>query len=219
MSPATDAQIRVLIVDDDLFVRTALGGYVSFAADLALVGLCENGEQAVRAVTAGRVDVVLMDLQMPVLDGIRATGQLREISPSTRVLVLTSFDEDSSIRAALAAGASGYLLKSTTPESLADAIRSVHGGTHVMSESSIRLLAGPSVTPRRVDVRLSVSERDVLQLLCQGRSNAAIASALFLSESTVKIRLAALGDKLGTTTRVTTAIRGWELGLAVDERP
>ena len=189
------------------------------AADLCLVGLWENGEKAVRMVSTSRVDVVLMDLQMPVLDGVAAAEQIRAISPGTRVLVLTSFDEDSSIRAALARGASGYLLKSTSPEALASAIRAVHGGTGVMSEDVIRRLAGPVAAPPRSEVSLSVSERDVLRLLCKGYSNAAIAAALFLSESTVKLRLTTLGDKLGTTSRVTTAIRGWELGLAAGDQP
>ena len=218
MNAAAADAIRVLVADDDLFVRTALGGYLTLAPDLQLAGLCENGAEAVRAVAAGRVDVVLMDLQMPVLDGIGAVAQLHVLSPGTRVLVLTSFDEDSSIRTALACGASGYLLKSTSPDALISAIRSVHGGTSVLSDASVRRLAGSSGTSRGVGVTLSASERDVLRLVCQGHSNAAIAAALFLSESTVKTRLATLGDKLGTSTRVTTAIRGWELGLAGDVR-
>ena len=106
-----------------------------------------------------------------------------------------------------------------SPEALASAIRAVHGGTGVMSEDVIRRLAGPVAAPPRSEVSLSVSERDVLRLLCKGYSNAAIAAALFLSESTVKLRLTTLGDKLGTTSRVTTAIRGWELGLAAGDQP
>ena len=218
MTAAAADPIRVLVADDDLFVRTALGGYLTLAPDLQLAGLCENGAEAVRAASVGHVDVVLMDLQMPVLDGIGAVAQLRTLSPDTRVLVLTSFDEDSSIRTALACGASGYLLKSTSPDALINAIRSVHGGTSVLSDASARRLVGWSGNARRAGVTLSTSERDVLRLVCQGHSNAAIASALFLSESTVKTRLATLGDKLGTSTRVTTAIRGWELGLAEDGR-
>ena len=158
-----------------------------------------------------------MDLQMPVLDGIGAAAQIRAISPATRVLVLTSFDEETSIRSALEAGASGYLLKSTPPDTLIAAIRTVHGGTGVLSDASIRRLTGPSRRPPRPSAALSASERAVLRLLCQGHSNPAIAARLFLSESTVKVRLASLGDKLGTSSRVTTAIRGWELGLAADE--
>ncbi|HVK44064.1 MAG TPA: response regulator transcription factor [Micropruina sp.] len=217
MTTEAGRPIRVLVVDDDLFVRTALGGFVSAAADLRLVGQCENGRQAVAEVASEVVDVVLMDLQMPVLDGIGAAAQIRAISPATRVLVLTSFDEETSIRSALEAGASGYLLKSTPPDTLIAAIRTVHGGTGVLSDASIRRLTGPSRRPPRPSVALSASEGAVLRLLCQGHSNPAIAARLFLSESTVKVRLASLGDKLGTSSRVTTAIRGWELGLAADE--
>lgn len=212
-----DVPLRVLIADDDLFVRTALGSYITGTPGLRLVGLCENGEQAVRVVSSSRVDVVLMDIQMPVLDGVSAARQIRAANPGTRVLMLTSFDEDASIRAALASGASGYLLKSTTPEALIGAIRAVHGGTSVMTADTMRRFAGPPTAVPPADVTLSTSERDVLRLLCKGHSNSEIAAALFLSESTVKLRLASINDKLGTTSRVTTAIRGWQLGLAADD--
>ncbi|MCW3156932.1 response regulator transcription factor [Micropruina sonneratiae] len=208
--------VRVLIVDDDLFVRTALGGYVSDSPGLHLVGLCENGADALAALAVKRVDVVVMDIQMPVMDGVTAAGRMRDEHPDVRVLMLTSFDEDNSIRAAISNGAGGYLLKSATPEALISAIHAVYRGAGVMTPETLRRVAGPARPTPPAEVVLSSSEHDVLRLLCKGFSNAEIAAALYLSESTVKVRLGSLGDKLGTTSRVTTAIRGWELGLAGD---
>lgn len=216
VGPGRTEPVRVLIVDDDLFVRTALGGYVADSPGLHLVGLCENGADALTTLAAKRVDVVVMDIQMPVMDGVTAAGRMRDNHPQVRVLMLTSFDEDNSIRAALSNGAGGYLLKSATPEALISAIHAVHRGAGVMTPETLRRVAGPARPAPPGEVVLSKSEHDVLRLLCKGHSNAEIASALYLSESTVKVRLGSLGDKLGTTSRVTTAIRGWELGLAGD---
>lgn len=176
--------INVLVVDDDMFVRHALGDFISTSSALRLVGAVENGELAVSLVAEQPVDVVVMDIQMPVLDGVSAARIIRERHPSTRVLMLTSFDEDESVQAAMACGASGFLLKSTSPQGLTDAIRAVHGGASVMSPEPMRRFTRPNPPKLPTRVPLSESEREVLQLLCQGQSNAEIASALYLSEST-----------------------------------
>lgn len=205
-------ELVVALADDDLFVRTALGGYLSAAPGLRLAGLCENGEDAVQFVARERIDVFLMDIKMPVLDGVSATRGVLRQSPRTKVLMLTSFDDEASVKAALAAGAAGYLLKSSSPEALIDAVRAVHSGNSVISPDQLRLLAKQTDAPHP-HARLTDSELRVVRLLCQGWSNPRIASELYLSESTVKLRLASIGTKLGTTTRVATALRAMQLGL------
>lgn len=159
-----------------------------------------------------RIDVFLMDIKMPVLDGVSATRGVLRQSPRTKVLMLTSFDDEASVKAALAAGAAGYLLKSSSPEALIDAVRAVHSGNSVISPDQLRLLARQTDAPHP-HARLTDSELRVVRLLCQGWSNPRIASELYLSESTVKLRLASIGTKLGTTTRVATALRAMQLGL------
>lgn len=211
-----DTIVRVALADDDLFVRTALGGFLASSPGFVVVGLCENGEEAVRLAAAERVDVFLMDIQMPTMDGVAATRTIVRQSPNTRVLMLTSFDDETSTRAALAGGASGYLLKSSTPEALIGAVRAVHSGNAVLSPAQLRHFAKPAAAEEPHDVRLTASEHDVARLLCNGHSNAQIAAMLYLSESTVKLRLASLSRKLGTATRVSTALRVTQLGLDGD---
>jgi DNA-binding NarL/FixJ family response regulator len=215
----TAGAIRVVVVDDDMFVRRALGESLDQHPDFTVVGSCENGAQALEFVEEHSPDVVLMDIQMPVLDGIRATGVIRAKHPGIHVLLMTSFDDDRAVQAALAQGASGFVLKSSSLSSLAASIRAVHSGAYVLSpEPARRLSRGRPVVPDESEVSLTESEREVLTLVCQGQSNPAIAAKLYLSESTVKLRLTSLQAKLGTTTRIQTAIRAIELDL-VDQTP
>ena len=205
--------VRVVIVDDDMFVRGALGDALDQHPQVTILGNCADGTQAVEFVDTHPVDVVLMDVQMPTMDGIQATSLIRAAHPSTRVLLMTSFDEDRVVQAALAAGASGFVLKSSSLASLASAIRTVHSGAYVLSpEPAQRLGRGRRPAPEG-DVTLTDSEREVLSLVCQGQSNPAIAAGLYLSESTVKLRLASIQAKPGTATRIQTAIRAIELEL------
>jgi DNA-binding NarL/FixJ family response regulator len=215
----TGVPIAVVVVDDDMFVRRALGESLGQHSDFTVVGSCDNGAQAVEFVDEHAPDVVLMDIQMPVMDGIRATGVIRARHPGTHVLLMTSFDDDRAVQAALAQGASGFVLKSSSLSSLAASIRAVHNGAYVLSPDPARRLGrGRPVVAAADDVSLTDSEREVLALVCQGQSNPAIAAKLYLSESTVKLRLTSVQAKLGTTTRIQTAIRAIELEL-VDQTP
>ena len=215
--PPTAPRIRVALADDDLFVRTALGTFLDSRPELDLVGLCEDGERAVQVAREAHVDVFLMDIHMPVLDGMAATRQILQHAPTTRVLMLTSFDDETSLQGALGSGAAGYLLKSSSPRTLLDAIRAVHSGSSVLSPDQLLHLRAHEAASVPPHVELSDNDRRVARLLCQGMSNAQIAASLFVSESTVKLRLASLSAKLGTATRVATAVRALQLGLAAPD--
>lgn len=210
--------IRVIIVDDDAIVRAALVAYAQASPALHVVGSYENGQEAVEAVSGAEIDVVLMDVRMPVLDGITAAGRIRSSSPGTKVLLLTSFDEDDYLVNALQQGASGFLLKDASPRALVDAVRAVHEGTTVVSPEPLsRLLrgrasgGGPDAPPPQVE--LSGRELDILQLLCRALTNAEIAEQLYLSESTVKTHVSALMNKLQVKSRLKAVVRAYEWGL------
>lgn len=211
--------IRVALVDDDAIVRSALTSYLQSAEGFEIVHTCRNGAEALEALEGDPVDVVVMDMRMPVLDGITATARVRALFPGTHVLVLTSFDEDEAVREALAAGASGFLLKDTSPQGLVDAVRAVHQGTSVVSPGPIaRLLTnGPGrrrPTQHPSGVSLTPREREILALLCAASSNDEIATQLGLKDSTVKAHVSAIMMKLGVTSRLKAVVRAHELGLA-----
>ena len=211
--------IRIIVVDDDAIVRSALAAYAAAAHDVQVVGVYENGADAVAAVATDPVDVVLMDVRMPVMEGITATSRIRRDSPHTRVLLLTSFDEDDYMISALRVGASGFLLKDASPKTVVDAVHAVHGGATVISPEPLgRLVRTKDATlpaqrsaPPHVD--LSPRELDILRLLCQALTNAEIADRLFLAESTVKSHVSAIMAKLLVTTRLKAVVRAYEWGL------
>ncbi len=218
--------IRILLADDQALFREGLHTLLSVQADLEVVGEAANGEEAVRLATTLHPDVVLMDLQMPVLDGVAATRQLRAACPTCRVIVLTTFDDDEYVFEGLRAGAAGYLLKDTPSARLAEAIRAAARGESFLEPSVAakvvaefaRLSAAPSpaVTPLPVQPLtepLSDREREVLRLVAQGASNKEIAAALFLAEGTVKNHLTNILGKLGVSDRTQAALKGKELGL------
>lgn len=222
----TDHPIRVLVVDDDAIVRSALSAYVATDTAFRVVGQCENGAEAVDWIerSQGDIDVVMMDIRMPVMDGITAAGKISETHPTVKVLLLTSFDEDTDALNALRGGASGFLLKDSSPQAVVDALHAVHGGTTVVSPGPMNQLlkqhnrpsSRPRVTsrvhpPRSVD--LSPREFDILQLLCQAHSNAEIADELVLSESTVKSHVSTIMSKLKVTSRLKAVVRAYEWGL------
>lgn len=219
---AGNGPVRVIIVDDDAIVRSALGAYVGASPELTVVGAYSDGSEAVAAVSAPGfgVDVVLMDVRMPVMDGITATEQLRAGNPNVKVLLLTSFDEDDYMMNALKAGASGFLLKDASPKAIVDAVLAVHNGTTVISPEPLgRLVRGKSAAkhrqipqpPRKVD--LSGRELDILRELCHAHSNAEIAEKLYLSESTVKTHVSAIMSKLLVNSRLKAVVRAYEWGL------
>lgn len=202
--------IRVLIVDDHPIVREGLAGILESEPDLKVVGQAGDGREAVRVASALNPDVVLMDLRMPVLDGVAATAEIARVAPTANVLVLTTYQTDADILRAVEAGATGYLLKDARPDVLADAVRAAARGETVLA---------PSVAARLVDrVRdpietLTPRETDVLILVAQGATNGEAAGRLGIGEATVKSHLQHIFTKLGVDDRTAAVTRAMELGL------
>lgn len=208
--------VTVAIVDDDAIVRSALVSYVSATPGFHVVHECVDGAQAVATIVDAPVDVVITDVRMPQLDGIRATEALRRALPDIKILVITSFDEDDAVREALQAGANGFLLKDTSPRGLIDAIRAVMEGSSVVSPGPITSLLLNQKKPKPeppADLGLSPREIRVLQLLCAAYSNTEIAHELHVSESTVKTHVSAIMTKLNVSSRLKAVVRAYELGL------
>lgn len=195
------APIRVLIADDHSMVRTGLRMFLMAFDDLELVGEVSNGLEAVRLAKQLKPDVILMDLIMPGMDGIRATGEIRERHPEVKVIALTSFSDAQLIHDALQAGASGALLKVATASELANAIRSVHAGNSILSPEITQMLIDAAPAPERIDVQLTRREKEVLALMTAGKTNAEISEALTLSLSTVKFHVSNILSKLNSRSR------------------
>lgn len=187
--------------------------------DMVVTFQASNGAEALFALTQVTVDVVLMDVRMPVLDGIEATLQIQRLPDPPRVLILTTFDLDESALAALRAGASGFLLKEVPAEELLAAIRHVHQGDAIIAPSTTaRLLehfvTGASRREDQVSERISARELDVVRLIAQGQTNAEIATRLYLSETTVKTHVRSILRKLRLRDRVQIVIAAYDSGLA-----
>ena len=213
--------IRVFLADDQALVRSGFRMLIDSEDDLEVVGEAPNGADAVAALVASPADVVLMDIRMPVMDGVEATRRIADSGITTRVLVLTTFDLDEYVFAALKAGASGFMLKDARPDDLLNAIRSVAAGEAVVAPSATRRLLEHVVprlpdTPGREDPRLDVltdREREVLVEIAKGATNAEIASNLFMAEGTVKTHVGRLLSKLGARDRVNLVLIAFETGL------
>jgi len=203
--------IRILIVDDHPVVRTGLRGMFETDPGFVVAGEAANGDQAIAQTAAERPDVVLMDLQMPVLDGVEATRRIRQSPGAPPVLVLTTYDSDSQILRAIEAGASGYILKDAPLETLFAAVRSVVGGGSPLDPTvAARLLGRLGGNVGGGQEALTGRELDVVRLVARGSSNREIARDLRISEATVKTHLLHIFEKLGVadrTSAVTTAIR------------
>ena len=212
--------IRVVVVDDQELMRVGFRMVLGAQAALDVVGEAGDGAQAIRLAAELRPDVVLMDVRMPVLDGVEATKRI-VAAGTARVLVMTTFDLDEYVYAALQGGASGFLLKDTQPDHLVSALRSVASGEAVVSPSVTRRLldrfVGTGGSPVR-DVReldvLTDREREVLVLIAKGLSNLEIAESLFLSEATVKTHVGRILAKLDLRDRVQAVVLAYETGLA-----
>jgi DNA-binding NarL/FixJ family response regulator len=189
-------RIRVLIVDDHSLVRRGLAAIINMEEDTRVVGEAANGEEAIRLWREIRPDVVLMDLRMPVMDGVTAIKGIRAEDPGSGIIVLTTYDHDEDIYAGLRAGAKAYLLKDAQPEELFRCIRAVHAG-----EAYLQPKLAVKLAQRAQEEHLTEREEQILKLLAEGLSNRAIGQALHISESTVKSHLKNLFSKLDATSR------------------
>ncbi|MEM8807606.1 MAG: response regulator transcription factor [Cyanobacteria bacterium P01_G01_bin.38] len=215
--------IRVLLVDDQSIIRQGLRALLELEPDLEIVGDADNGETAlalIQTLAEGNQlpEVVLMDMRMPVMDGVAATAQVTEQYPTIKVLVLTTFDDDELIMQAMQMGAKGYLLKDTPSEELSDAIRAVAKGYSQFGPGIIQkmIAARPAPAPKPLEVpegfwQLTPREKEVLQLIGQGASNREIAQALYLSEGTVKNHVTNLLSRLQLRDRTQAAILAGQL--------
>ena len=210
--------IRILIADDHPVVRDGLRGMLAGQDDLEVVGEAANGHQAVAQAHALKPDLVLMDLRMPELDGVTAIKRLRDELPSVRVLVLTTFDSDQDIVRAVAAGATGYLLKDAPREELFRAVRAAADGETVLAPGVASRLLGQMRTPPHE--ALSDRELQVLRAVAHGWTNRRIAGELFITEATVKTHLVHIFAKLGVDDRTAAVMQALERGLlTVPEQP
>jgi DNA-binding NarL/FixJ family response regulator len=221
------AAIRVALVDDQALFRTGIRMLVDSQPDLAFVGEAGNGRDGIDLVEASHPDVVLMDIRMPVMDGIEATERIVAGAGGAappRIIVLTTFDLDEYALEAIRSGASGFLLKDAPPEEMLAAIRTVHSGDAVIAPSTTRRLLDRLVTTLPAEQladsgkasavdSLTDREREVLVLMARGRANQEIASDLFVAEATVKTHVGRILAKLGARDRVQAVVTAYETGL------
>jgi DNA-binding NarL/FixJ family response regulator len=204
--------IRVVIVDDHPIVRAGLVGLVESADDLEVVATGATGHDAISLAQAYQPDVVLMDLRMPELDGDEATARILAAVPTTRVIILTTYESDDAILRAIGAGASGYLLKAAPEAELLAGIRAVAAGEVALAPSVSRVLVRQAARPAP-EVTLTPRELDVMRLVAEGLSNREIGERLHLGEATVKTHLLTAFPKLDAKTRTGAVTRARELGL------
>jgi len=204
--------IRILIADDHGMVRQGLRMYLKLDPELEIVGEAADGAEAVRLAHELKPDVVLMDLLMPVMDGITATDVIRRELPDTEVIALTSVLEDSAVVGAVRAGAIGYLLKDTSSDDLCQAIKAAAAGQVQLSPQAAAQLMHEMRTPESLPA-LTERETDVLRLLAQGQSNKQISHSLSIGEKTVKTHVSNILNKLGVSSRTQAALHAVRIGL------
>jgi DNA-binding NarL/FixJ family response regulator len=212
--------IRVLVADDQDLIRAGLRAILEAESEIAVVAEAADGNEAARRARQASADVVLMDVQMPGVDGIAALDLVTQARPEAKVLILTMFDLDEYVYGALKGGASGFLLKTTPPAQLVAAIRAAHAGDMLFSPTVTRRLVesfvrrpptGPA-TPAAVE-RLTDRELDVFRAMARGLSNAEIGAELYLGEATVKTHVTRILGKLGLRDRVQAVVMAYECGL------
>jgi DNA-binding NarL/FixJ family response regulator len=213
--------IRVLIADDHPLFREGMRGRLDRVADIAVVGEAQSGDEAVELVHKLEPDVILMDIKMPGLNGIEATREIQQASPQIGVLVLTMFEDDDSVFAAMRAGAKGYLLKDSGGEGVVHAIRAVASGEAVfgpgVAERIIGFFSAPrAAAPQRAFPELTEREEEVLSLVAQGKSNREIARQLFVSLKTVRNHVSNILLKLQVADRAQAVIRARDAGMGRD---
>jgi len=214
--------IRVLLVDDQALFREGLETLLSVHKEIQVVGQASNGQEALEVAAQVRPDVVLMDVRMPVMDGVRATRLLKDMLPQCRAIVLTTFDDDEYIFDALRTGAVGYLLKDVASAQLVEAIRAAERGESILEPSvAAKVIAEftrvsrmvPSTQMEQLVEPLSEREQEILVMIARGSSNKEIASQLFIAEGTVKNHVTHILGKLGVRDRTQAALKARELGL------
>lgn len=204
--------IRILLVDDQLLIRQGLKSLLESNSDMQVVGEAENGQRALEQISTLQPDIVLMDIRMPVMDGVAATGAIAQQYPDTKVLVLTTFDDDGYVSQAMRVGAKGYLLKDTEPDELALAIRAVYKGHTQLGpglfEKALIPVSMPAPSIEQVPelAQLTRRELDVLRLMASGANNREIAQSLFLSENTVKNYVTNILSRLNLRDRTQAAL-------------
>jgi DNA-binding NarL/FixJ family response regulator len=210
------SNIRVAIVDDQTLIREGLASLLALVPDLTIVGKAADGREALALVAEQSPDVVLMDVRMPGMNGVAATREIRARYPRTRVIVLTTFDDDEYVFESLRAGASGYLLKNADPDHLAAAIRAVYAGDSILDPAVTEKVIRRATRPEGELVlteRLTRREREVLRLMAEGAANAEIAERLCLAEGTVKNYVSHILGKLGAHSRAHAVRLAVEWGL------
>ena len=212
--------IRVLIADDHPLFREGMRGRLDRVADVAVVGEAASGDEAVELAHKLEPDVILMDIKMPGLNGIEATREILRASPQIGVLMLTMFEDDDSVFAAMRAGAKGYLLKDSGGEGVVHAIRAVASGEAVfgpgVAERILGFFSAPRAAPRRAFPELTEREEEVLSLVAQGKSNREIARQLFVSLKTVRNHVSNILLKLQVADRAQAVIRARDAGMGRD---
>ena len=212
------APVRVLIVDDDDLMRAGLRSVLSSDDAIEVVGEASDGRQAIERAPRLLADVVLMDVRMPRMDGIAATGELLAAAPEAKVLIVTTFEHDEYVFGALKAGASGFLLKRASPEELIAAIHTVASGDALLSPSVTRRVVDQMARQPLIEAEVTLDEltpreREVLELIAQGLSNSEIAVALVVEQTTVKSHVKRILMKLSLRDRVQAVILAYETGL------
>ena len=220
---STPPPLRIVLADDHAMMRAAFRTILE-AHDILVVGEAADGREAIEVVRRERPDLVLLDIRMPLLDGIAAAPEILASVPDTRVLVLTTFDDDELVDAAFRVGVAGFLLKNSTPEEVVRAVRRVAAGDWVLDPAvTARVVARlanahPSIADRQAVERLTEREKDVLYQMAQGLSNAEIARTLNVGEATAKTHLSRVLAKLGVRDRVQAVIHAHETGFASTHR-
>lgn len=199
--------MKIIIVDDDPLVRQSLQLLLSREPDMEVTGTASDGEEAIQCCTQSLPDIVLMDIRMPGMDGIQATRQIKLKWPQVRIMMLTTFKDEQSIRSALLAGAEGYLLKSTKVSGMTEQLRALVSGSSVLDSDVLKQLMPQ---PKEELDGLTPRERDIVELVVQGYTNREIAEQLFLSDGTVRNTLSIILDKLELRDRTQLAIYYWK---------
>jgi DNA-binding NarL/FixJ family response regulator len=212
--------VRVLIAEDHPLFREGMRGRLDRVADVAVVGEAASGEEAVELAQKLEPDVILMDIKMPGLNGIEATREIQQANPQIGVLMLTMFEDDDSVFAAMRAGAKGYLLKDSGGEGVVHAIRAVASGEAVfgpgVAERMIGFFSAPRAAPQRAFPELTEREEEVLSLVAQGKGNREIARQLFVSLKTVRNHVSNILLKLQVADRAQAVIRARDAGMGRD---